>query len=86
MNALRPWSRDDLLTVTEAAERIGGRRQDAVAWLRARRLVRTVGDREVVIWGDVLDEIRASAFASPSVAVGSRVPRAVVPARRGVKS
>lgn len=45
---------------TRAAELLGGRESEALDWLRARNLIiRPPGlDREVVIWGDVLEALR----------------------------
>lgn len=79
--AAQPASTADVLTLTEAAERLGGRRNVAIQWLRDRRLVRDIpglGDR--VVWGDVLDEIRLRAEQADD----PEPPRATLP-RAGIK-
>lgn len=50
-----------VLTLSSAAELLPWRESEAIAWLRRRGLVRVVGLGEVVIWGDVLEEIKTEA-------------------------
>lgn len=60
----RPLTADTLLTVTAAAEAVGGSRAKVVAWIREHVQVRNIAGLQRVRWGDVL---RASE-------VGSAVP------------
>lgn len=74
----------DVLTPTEAAERLGGRRSVAVEWLEDRELVRDVpGLGRRVVWGDVLDEIRLAGDRPPEQpAPRARLARAGITPRR----
>lgn len=87
VTALRPCSEADLLTVSEAVERIGGRAADVRAWLRSAGLVRTqeIGGRtaERVLWRDVL-----TAWATPPEPVrrGVGLPRADLGPRRTTRA
>jgi hypothetical protein len=50
-----------VLSVTQAASLLPWRDKEARAWLHDRGLVRAVpGRRPVVIWSEVLDELRAT--------------------------
>lgn len=48
-----------VLTVNEAAALLPIADRDARAWLHHRGLVRSLAGRDVVLWIDVLDELRA---------------------------
>ncbi len=48
-----------VLSVTEAARLIPGREADVRKWLRAQGLVRYLMGKPVVIWGDILDTLKA---------------------------
>jgi hypothetical protein len=69
----------------EAAERLPVRTTDARAWLDARGLIRDVpGLGRVVLWADVLDEIRLGGAgpASPPPEPRARLPRKPIRPRR----
>lgn len=70
----RPWSRDDLLSVSDAARRIPIREADAREL--AGRVARLVpgSDRRLVVWGDVLDLLRPQASPAPVVQPRPAVP------------
>lgn len=74
-----------ILSLDEAAELLGGRRETARAWLRERGLVRDVpGLGKRVLWGDVLDEIRLTTGpgATPPEPPRARLPRKAIRPRR----
>ena len=73
LSALRPWSRDDLLTPSEAADRLRGRtpRKIVVAKLKEAGLIRAGPLGERVRWGDVL----ASYGPEPAVDATTGPPR-----------
>lgn len=61
-----PLGPASIVEVGEAAERLGG--VQAIAWLRTAGVVRRLLDREVVVWGDVVDAVRElEPVASPAV-------------------
>jgi hypothetical protein len=76
-----PASREDVLTITQAAQRLGMRREEARAWLLAHDLVRLVAGEERVIWGDVLDALRGTPDRPRTPVSG--IPRAKLNKRRG---
>jgi hypothetical protein len=53
---------------SRAAELLGGREAEVLEWLRVRRLIRKIPglDREVVIWGEVLEAIRMPDLDQPA--------------------
>jgi hypothetical protein len=55
--------RDAVLTVRVAAGLLPVSDEDAVRWIHERGLVCTLGARAVVVWGDVLDALRAERSA-----------------------
>lgn len=60
-------TRDSVLSVSAAARALGGRRIDAVAWMRGVGLVHAgPSGRELVIWGDVLDALRRNVQPLPT--------------------
>lgn len=50
-----------VLSPRRAAELLPWRDSEARRWLRAQGLILTVGGRELVIWGDVLEALRREA-------------------------
>lgn len=48
-----------VLSLAQAVDLLPLNRADARQWLQSRGLVRTLAEHEVVIWGDVLDALRA---------------------------
>jgi hypothetical protein len=54
-----------LLPVSQAAELMPMDDKDARAWLEREGLVRTVDTRRLVVWGDVLDRIKAGRPTTP---------------------
>lgn len=64
---------------------IGGRKTDAVRWLKLRGLVHTIGKRRVCVVDDVLDAIRGAGgkVEAPPARRSSGMPRVSLP--RGPK-
>ncbi len=54
----RPWSGDDLLTITETLDRLRMNHSAARAWLHKQDLIHRVGHARRVIWRDVLRAAR----------------------------
>lgn len=71
----RPWSAADVLSVTEAARRLPIREAQAIAIVRSVARPVPGTDRELVIWGDVLDLLR-SGSAEPPPKPRASLPRA----------
>lgn len=69
------WS---ILSITDAAALLPGRRSDNIAWLRTHGLVRRRPgtDREEVRWGDVYDCYEAESTAPPPPAPATLPTRA----------
>jgi hypothetical protein len=77
----RELGRDAIVRPTTAAEWLPFGDGDALRWLRARRLIRAVSlvddegqlrEVEVVIWGEVLDEIAGRRVVDRPVSASKR--------------
>ena len=76
---LRPMSEAEVLTPVELARRLGGRREDAMAWARSMGLVSILPWGERVVWGRVLAVLGAIQPAEEAKRPGPRtavLPRA----------
>ncbi len=76
----RPWSHADVLTMTECALRLGGRREDVERWLRRAGLVAVLDWGERVVWGSVLHALDPTA-ARPTPSGGRKVTATAPPLR-----
>jgi hypothetical protein len=73
--ATRPLSRDDVLTVTDAARELQADRKEVRAWLHRSGVMRQVLGQERVIWGDVLDALRERPRSGVRAVQARREPR-----------
>lgn len=58
---------DAVLPLQQAAALLPMADREAREWLRDRGLVRQLAGRDVVIWGDITDALRANETPPPSV-------------------
>jgi hypothetical protein len=69
---VRPWSEADMLTLSEAANRMSGSRVDVEGWLRQLGLVVVLPWGERVVWGAVLRAIDPASRPAPPAAPAPR--------------